>query len=386
MAETRQIIHVDMDAFYASVEQLDNPRLLGKAVIVGGDPKGRGVVSAASYEARPFGVHSAMPMAQAVRRCPQAIVLPVRMERYVEVSQRIHAIFERYTPLVEAVSLDEAFLDVTGSIALFGTAEQIGRAIKKQIKDKLRLTASVGVAPNKFLAKLASDLEKPDGFVVITEQNKHAILDPLPIRRMWGVGKVTEQALQSQGIRTIAELRKTPSEKLRAMVGNYAATLLELACGIDESEVVPVREAKSLSSEQTFAADVEDKEILGAVLRQQVEEVAQRLRAAGLKARTVTLKLRYGSFRTVTRSSTLSEATDTTRTLSEAAKAIFEKWQAQSAGPLRLIGFAASGLVPEDSTQRQLFADAEQERQRRLDKTVDKIKNRYGSDALHRGQ
>jgi len=386
MAETRQIIHVDMDAFYASVEQLDNPRLLGKAVIVGGDPKGRGVVSAASYEARPFGVHSAMPMAQAVRRCPQAIVLPVRMERYVEVSQRIHAIFERYTPLVEAVSLDEAFLDVTGSIALFGTAEQIGRAIKKQIKDKLRLTASVGVAPNKFLAKLASDLEKPDGFVVITEQNKHAILDPLPIRRMWGVGKVTEQALQSQGIRTIAELRKTPSEKLRAMVGNYAATLLELAYGIDESEVVPGREAKSLSSEQTFAADVEDKEILVAVLRQQVEEVAQRLRAAGLKARTVTLKLRYGSFRTVTRSSTLSEATDTTRTLSEAAKAIFEKWQAQSAGPLRLIGFAASGLVPEDSTQRQLFADAEQERQRRLDKTVDKIKNRYGSDALHRGQ
>jgi len=386
MAETRQIIHVDMDAFYASVEQLDNPRLLGKAVIVGGDPKGRGVVSAASYEARPFGVHSAMPMAQAVRRCPQAIILPVRMERYVEVSQQIHGIFERYTPLVEAVSLDEAFLDVTGSIALFGTAEQIGRAIKKQIKDKLRLTASVGVAPNKFLAKLASDLEKPDGFVVITEQNKHAILDPLPIRRMWGVGKVTEQALQSQGIRTIAELRKTPSEKLRAMVGNYAATLLELACGIDESEVVPVREAKSLSSEQTFAADVEDKEILGAVLRQQVEEVAQRLRAAGLKARTVTLKLRYGSFRTITRSSTLSEATDTTRTLSEAAKPIFEKWQAQSAGPLRLIGFAASGLVPEDSTQRQLFADAEQERQRRLDKTVDKIKNRYGSDALHRGQ
>ena len=191
MAESRQIIHVDMDAFYASVEQLDNPDLIGKAVIVGGDPKQRGVVSAASYEARKFGVHSAMPMSQAIRLCPNAIVLPVRMKRYVELSQQIHTIFEKFTPQIEPISLDEAFLDVAGSLQLFGSSEKIGRDIKYQIKEQLGLVASVGIATNKFLAKLASDLDKPDGFVVISEENKQQILDPLPVSRIWGGGKVT---------------------------------------------------------------------------------------------------------------------------------------------------------------------------------------------------
>src|SRR5512136_638257 len=199
----RQIIHVDMDAFYASVEQRDRPELKGKAVIVGGDPRQRGVVSAASYEARKFGVHSAMPMSQAVRLCPDAIVLPVRMERYAELSQQIHTIFESFTPQIEPISLDEAFLDVTGSLRLFGDAEKIGRAIKDQIRQKLGLIASVGIAPNKFLAKIASDLNKPDGFVVITEQNKQRILDPLPVSKIWGIGKVTSEALKQACIFTI---------------------------------------------------------------------------------------------------------------------------------------------------------------------------------------
>ena len=209
MPESQQIIHVDMDAFYASVEQLDNPDLIDKPVIVGGDPKKRGVVSAASYEARKFGIHNAMPMSQAVRLCPNAVVLPVRMERYAELSQQIHAIFQQFTPQIEPISLDEAFLDVTGSLRLFGSAEKIGRAVKDQIREHLGLVASVGIAGNKFLAKLASDLDKQDGFVVITKKNRQQTLDPLPVSKIWGVGKVTEKALRSKGISTIRQLRKT---------------------------------------------------------------------------------------------------------------------------------------------------------------------------------
>ena len=386
MAKSRQIIHVDMDAFYASVEQLDNPALKGKPVIVGGSPTGRGVVSAASYEARKFGVHSAMPMVRAVKLCPQAIVLPVLMERYVEVSQAIHKIFEQFTPLVESVSLDEAFLDVTGSMGLFGSSEKIARAIKKEIKDRLGLTASVGVAPNKFLAKLASDLKKPDGFVVISEQNKQDILDPLPVNKIWGVGRVTEKLLRSHGIKTIGQLRKTAPDKLRRIAGGYAEELLNLACGIDESEVEPFRQAGSLSSERTFAVDIEDKEVLLSVLLEQVEEVAQRLRARQLKARTVTLKLRYGDFRTITRSKSLGEATNVTQRLWQAGKNVFQKWWAESAGELRLLGFEVSGLIGENAGQKQLFIDPEEEKQKRLDKAVDKIKRRYGDDAVRHGR
>ena len=381
----RQIIHVDMDAFYASVEQLDRPELRGRAVIVGGDVKSRGVVSAASYEARKFGVHSAMPMAQAVRLCPQGVVLPVRMSRYAEVSHVIQSLFEQYTPLVEPISLDEAFLDVTDSRNLFGPAEQIGRQIKGQIKEQTQLTASVGVAPNKFLAKLASDLRKPDGFVVLTDQNKQEILDPLPVGKIWGVGKVTEAALHSCGIQTIAELRDSTLEKLRSIVGNAAEELLRLACGEDDRPVEPDRERKSLSSEQTFATDVRDESILTSVLLEEVEEVAERLRRHELKARTITLKLRYGDFRTVTRSETLREATNLTKPLWEAAEQVFRKWQTRSAGPLRLLGFAASGLEPEQAGQQLLFSDPEQERLKRLDQIVDKIRDRYGKRAVHRG-
>ena len=386
MAESRQIIHVDMDAFFASVEQLDNPDLVGKAVIVGGDPKKRGVVSAASYEARKFGVHSAMPTSQAIRLCPNAIVLPVRMKRYAELSQQIRTIFQKFTPEVEPISLDEAFLDVTASLQLFGSTEKIGRDIKNQIKEQLGLVASVGIAPNKFLAKLASDLDKPDGFVIITEENKQRILGPLPVSRIWGVGKVTEKALKSKGINTIGQLRETPAEILKGIFGDQAPHMSRLAQGIDDREVEPSREAKSISSEQTFATDVTDKDILLGVLLNQVEDVAQRLRINDLETRTITLKLRYGDFRTVTRSVTFDSSTNTTKILWQQSRDVFLKWHKKSAGPLRLLGFGTSGLQKAGTGQRQLFTEPEQEKQERLDKTFDDIRGKFGHDSLRRGK
>jgi DNA polymerase-4 len=386
MAKNRQIIHVDMDAFYASVEQLDNPDLIGKAVIVGGDPKKRGVVSAASYEARKSGVHSAMPMSRAIRLCPDAIVLPVRMKRYAEFSQQIHAIFQQFTPQIEPISLDEAFLDVTGSIQLFGSAEKIGRAIKDQIREKLGLVASVGIAPNKFLAKLASDLNKPDGFVVITEENKQQILDPLSVYRIWGIGKVTEKALKSKGIHTIEQLRKAQPEILQSILGDQTPHILRLAQGVDNREVESNREAKSISSEQTFATDIADKDILLDVLIHQVEDVAQRLRLNDLEAKTITLKLRYDDFRTVTRSATFDHPTNVTKILWHEAEQVFLKWHKKSAGALRLLGFGVSGLQKGGSGQHQLFTEPEVEKQKRLDEAFDKIRNKFGHDALRRGK
>jgi DNA polymerase-4 len=386
MSKPRYILHIDMDAFYASVEQLDDPELKGKAVIVGGSPDKRGVVSAASYEARKFGVHSAMPMSKAVRLCPDGIVLPVRMKRYAELSGRIHEIFSRYTDQIEPISLDEAFLDVAGSIQLFGSAEQIGRRIKRQIKEELGLTASVGIAPNKFLAKLASDLEKPDGFVIITEGNKQRILDVLPISKIWGIGRVTAQALKAIGINTIAQLKNTAPEHLKDTLGNQTPGILRLAHGIDDREVESIHIAKSISSEETFAVDIKDKDVLLGVLLGQVQEVAQRLRKGKFEAKTITLKLRYGDFKTVTRSSTFDKATNTTETLWRQAQAVFLKWHKKSAGPLRLLGFGASGLITEGAGQKELFVNPQEEKQKRLDQASDKIKNRYGNDAVKRGR
>jgi DNA polymerase-4 len=385
MTKLRQIIHVDMDAFYASVEQLDNPDLKGKAVVVGGAADKRGVVSAASYEARRFGVHSAMPMSQAIRLCPQAVILPVRMKRYVELSRRIHAIFQTYTPQIEPISLDEAFMDVTGSVGLFGNAEKIGREIKQQIKEQLGLIASVGIASNKFLAKLASDLDKPDGFVHIIDENRQATLDPLPVSCIWGIGKVTGKTLTSRGINTIRQLRETPLESLRCILGNQTEHVLNLAQGIDDRPVESDREAKSISGEQTFATDIEDKEFLLSILLNHVEEVAHRLRTSRLQAKTITLKLRYGNFKTITRSSTLDHPTNLTHTLWQKATETFQKWHATSARALRLLGFGVSGLSDEDSGQQQLFTDPEEERQKRLDRAFDAIRNRYGSKALKHG-
>lgn len=386
MKTDHQIIHVDMDAFFASVECLDDPSLKGKPVVVGGDPKKRGVVAAASYEARKYGVHSAMPMAKALRACPDAIVLGVRMKRYVEVSKKIHEIFARYTPQIEPISLDEAFLDVTASLRLFGSAERIGREIKKAIKEELGLIASVGIAPNKFLAKLASDLEKPDGFVIVTKDRAKEILDPLNISKIWGIGKVTQKELAAIGIRTIGQLRQTHVEHLRSVLGNQTSRILELANGIDNRAVEAERVAKSISSEQTFAKDIKEKQLLADVLLNQVEEVAHKLRANMFEAKTITLKFRDGNFNTVTRSKTFTKATNVTETLWREAKAVFDGWYKKSGCALRLLGFGASGLRAEGSGQKELFADADEEKHKRIDKAYDKIKSRYGDDAVKRGR
>jgi len=381
----RRIIHVDMDAFYVSVEQRDNAIFRNKPTVVAGDPQRRGVVSAASYEARRFGVHSAMPTAQALRLCPELIVLPVRMEQYLEASGRIREILDQYTPLVEPISIDEAFLDVTNCERLWGSAEEIGHTIKQVIREQTDLTASVGVAPNKFLAKLASDLEKPDGFVVVTEENKQQILDPLPVGKIWGVGKVTCEHLEKAGIRIIADLRKQEAGELRNVVGNCADHLLDLARGIDDRAVQTEWEEKSLSREQTFAQDVADKQALLQVLHGQVQDVSYRLRKKKFKTRTITLKLRYGDFRTVTRNRSFDAATNTTQTLWQAAKQVFEQWHTKSGGALRLIGFGAAQLEDEQGGQLLLFADPQEEKQEKIDQAVDTITQRFGRGILRRG-
>jgi DNA polymerase-4 len=386
MEPARFILHIDMDAFYASVEVRDNPDLLGKPVLVGASPKQRGVVAACSYEARKFGIHSAMPTSQALRLCPQAILLPVRMSQYVEVSRQIHQIFQKYTPEIEPVSIDEAFLDVSGCLGLFGSADQIGRRIKADIKQQTGLTASVGIAPNKFLAKLASDLKKPDGFVIITDTDKQQILDPLPVAKIWGIGKVTNNALEKVGIKTIQQLRMAPRYKLSMVFGNQVDDIIRLAQGIDNRKVSPYAEAKSISAEETFPADIQDRDALTGVLLNQVEEVSQRLRAEKLQAQTITLKIRYGDFRTITRSATMDKPTNTTQTLLQEAVEIFDKWYAGSAGTLRLLGFGTSGLSPEGTGQQLLFANPEEEKQKKVDSAFDKIRQKYGDDSLKRGQ
>lgn len=385
MNSERAILHVDMDAFYASVEVKDNPSLLGKPVLVGASPEQRGVVAACSYEARQFGVHSAMPMGRAMNLCPGAIVLPVRMGRYVEISRQIHEIFRRYTPDVEALSIDEAFLDVSGCIGLFGSAEEIGRKIKADIKEQTGLTASVGVASNKFLAKLASDLEKPDGFAVIREQDKQQILDPLPASQIRGIGKVTAKALEKAHIRTIRELRTAPRYKLSMVFGNHVEEVLRLAEGIDSSPVEPLRQVKSISAEETFATDIEDPDALTAVLAHEVEEVAEKLRAEHLQCKTITLKLRYGDFKTITRSVTMDAPSNTTHVLLHEADRVLAKWQQQSGGPLRLLGFGVSGLSAAGSGQLLLFTEPEDEKQKHIDSALDKIREKYGPDILKRG-
>ncbi|MEW6252684.1 MAG: DNA polymerase IV, partial [Planctomycetota bacterium] len=274
----RHILHVDMDAFYAAVEQHDRPELRGRPVLVGGDPRGRGVVATASYEARPFGCRSAMAMSRAVRLCPEAIVVQPRFERYSEVSRQVFTILETYTPLVEPLSSDEAFLDVTGSARLFGPAEGIAREIKRRIRADTGLTASVGAAPNKFIAKLASDLRKPDGLVIVEPADVQAFLDPLPVGRLCGVGKATLPRFERLGLRTFADVRRTPPDQFRRHFGDMAEHYARLVRGDDARPVVPDREAQSISHETTFAEDVADPEHLRSVLLGQTEHVAQRLR------------------------------------------------------------------------------------------------------------
>jgi DNA polymerase-4 len=384
------ILHVDMDAFYASVEERERPELAGKPLIVGGTPLGRGVVAAANYAIRKFGVHSAMPTSKALKLCPQAIVLPPRMVFYSQISEQIREIMLRYSPLVEPLSLDEAFIDVTGSELLFGPAAEIGRRIKREIRESVRLVASVGVAPNKFLAKIASDIEKPDGFVVVDPQGVQAFLDPLPVGRLWGVGRVTGATMERLGIRAIGQVRTTSVEILKEHFGASGEHLWQLAHGIDERRVVPDREAKSVSHETTFAEDIDDRDVLRAWLVELAEQVACRLRRHNLRGRTVQLKIRFADFHTITRSKTLAQPTNITDEISRTAVELLENCTAAQGQRIRLVGVGVSGFdetVPgsPQKVQQSLFADEGRDRQTSLDQATDLIRERFGSAALHRG-
>ncbi len=378
------ILHVDMDAFYASVEQRDRPALRGRPVIVGG-LGGRGVVCAASYEARPFGVHSAMPVSTARRLCPQAVFLPTRMGYYAQISRQIREIFLSFTPLVEPLSLDEAFLDVRGCEGLFGTAPESARRIKDRVRAKTGLTASVGVAPNKFLAKLASDHGKPDGLVVVPPDRVAEFLAPLPVGRLWGVGAKGEQRLHALGVRTIGQLAALPERALSDHFGKAGRHLWQLAHGRDDRAVTPDREAKSISTETTFPEDVGDRAALRTWLLDLVDELAGRLRKERVRARTVELKLRSSDFRTRTRSLSLPAATDVTDALWQAMVQLFERSVTDEVLPLRLLGVGASNLARGGLVQGQLFADAERKRGQALDQTIDAIRARLGSGAIRRG-
>ena len=388
MNPARAIIHLDMDAFYASVEQLDQPAYRGKPVVVGADPrggKGRGVVAACSYEARPFGIRSAMPISRAYRLCPKAIYVRPRMTRYAEMSDRIFAILRDYTEVVEPLSIDEAFLDVTASQRLFGPAEAIGQTLKARIRSELGLVASIGLAPNKFLAKVASDLGKPDGFVVVALGKERAFLDPLPISRLWGVGPKTEARLQRLGLQTIGRIAQTPVETLEAMLGGAGRDLWELANGMDDREVVPEQEAKSIGAETTFEKDTDDREEIRRTILELSDRVGRRLRREGYLAGGVTLKFRDHLFRTLTRAAILDHPTDVGDDLFREAWKLLQRvsWTGKR---VRLLGVTATRLLAAAEPpggQMPLFQPAADPR-RQLARTVDAIQERFGADAIAR--
>lgn len=383
----RKILHIDMDAFFAAVEQLDNPSFRGKPVIVGADPRGRGVVSTCSYEARAFGIHSAMPIQEAFRRCPQGIYLPVRGHRYAEISRQIMKLLAEYTPLVEPLSLDEAFLDLSGCEQIFGTAEQIGRKIIQRIETEIGLAASIGIAPNKFLAKLASDLQKPKGFVIITPENITTILDPLPVKKIWGVGPKTEQQLHQFEIKTIGDLRRMEPQTLFKIFGESGIHLHQLAQGIDERPVATDEEAKSIGHEITFQVDTDDRVYLAGILLWLSDQVARRLRRYDLKGRVITIKIRDLNFKTSTRQVSLAESTDFEETIYREALKLADElhWSGKK---VRLIGVSVSGFNQEQPIQLGLFTEASPLPQKDLGKlhqAVDQLRDRFGEGIITKG-
>lgn len=383
MPGPRTILHVDMDAFFAAVEQLDRPELRGKPILIGSD-RPRGVVSTASYEARPFGCRSAMPMAVAKRLCPQAIVVPVRMQRYREVSERLFRILDEFSPVVEPVSVDEAFLDATGMERAMGSGERIATRLRARVWEALKLTASVGVAPNKFLAKLASDLKKPDGLTVVTAADVDRVLPPLPVTRIWGIGPKTAERLAGMNLRTIGDLRRMPEDWFEREFGEDGERFRRLMHGLDERPVVPDSEAKSISHENTFEEDVTDPQHLRDVLLDEVESVARRLRKHGLRAGAVRLKIRIGGFKTFSRSRTLGEPTNVTSDLWRESLAVFDEWMRASFQPVRLLGMGAASLT-KGGEQLSLFGGAASEKQKGVDSAVDRINAKFGKSAIRRG-
>jgi DNA polymerase IV len=377
----RAILHVDMDAFYASVEQRDDPSLRGKPVLVGHDSR-RGVVTTASYEARPSGARSAMPMMEALRLCPDAIVVPVRMARYVEVSEQIFAIFHRYTPLVQGLSLDEAFLDVTASQSLFGDGVAIARAIKNDIKRELHLTASAGVAPCRFVAKIASDLRKPDGLVAVREENVRRFLAPLPIEKMWGVGPKTAPKLRALGYLTLADLARASVDALERTLGSWGAHVAALARGEDDRDVDPNRAAKSVGAEQTYEHDLSGHDEIARTLLVHSERVAQRLVREGISARVVAIKLKYADFTLVSRRETLPEAVADTQSIYAAALHLLSRVDVSRAH-FRLTGVSCEGLVDGPPTLT-LFPDRDAEKRRTLEKLAADVADKFGGAGITR--
>ena len=376
----RAILHVDMDAFYASVEQRDDPALRGKPVIVGGGGN-RGVVAAASYEVRVFGVHSAMPTREALRRCPHAIVVPPRIGHYSAVSQQIFAVFHEFTPLVQGLSLDEAFLDVTASQGALGHAESIAREIKRRIRERTQLTASVGVAPNKLVAKIASDLRKPDGLVIVRADEVRELLDPLPVRKLYGLGPKTAPRVEALGIHTLGQLRQASPAQLRPLFGRYTERVQQRAAGIDDRPVVPDEDEKQISAEETFDTDVADRTLLRAEIARLADRACARVRARGLVGGCVTVKIRRGDFATYTRQRAFEPRTEETRVVTRIATELLDAWLAtQPRAALRLLGVGVSDLAV--ATQGDLFAAPESTRNRQLDAAVDEIRGRFGSIAL----
>jgi DNA polymerase-4 len=377
-----------MDAFYASVEQLDHPPFRGKPVVVGADPRGgsgRGVVAACSYEARPFGIRSAMPISRAYRLCRAAIFVRPRIHRYSEMSERIFAILGEYTDLLEPLSIDEAFLDVTASRRLFGPAAEIGRTLKARIRSELGLVASIGLAPNKFVAKVGSDLGKPDGFVVVMPGGEREFLDPLPISRLWGVGPKTEVRLHQMGFQTIGQIARARVEDLEGVLGQGGRDLWDLANGRDDRPVVPEQEAKSIGAEHTFSEDTDDRALIRRTMLDLADRVGRRLRREGVLAGGVTLKFRDHTFHTVTRAVILDHPTDVSDDIFREAWRLLDRveWRGRR---VRLVGVTAGRLSSDVATsegQLPLFPQRPDPR-RDLARTVDRIRDRFGGEAITR--
>ena len=378
------ILHIDMDAFYASVEKLDDPRLKHKCVIVGGTSN-RGVVSAASYEARRYGVHSAMPIYQAKQKCPQGVFVPPRMGRYKEVSKKVMALLKEFSPLVEPVSIDEAYMDITGCRRLFGEPQEIAREIKRRIHERVQLTCSVGVAPNKFLAKIASDLEKPDGLTVILPDQVPQFIDSLPIQKVPGVGRKMVRQLEVLGIRTMGDVQQLPEKALLKHLGKFGRRLRALSSGSDDSPVTPHAPHKSISSERTLAADTRDLKLLKRYLLSQSAEVARQLRQAGVRAKTIVIKIKDADFKTFTRRTTIAIPTQSSETIYKHAAQLLDEFKINQ--KIRLIGVGTTGFsLVTASIQMGLFEQKEKPNDswEKVDKTLDSIGKKFGKDIIRR--
>jgi DNA polymerase IV len=382
LTKPRAILHVDMDAFYASVEQLDHPELRGKPLVVGGLGQ-RGVVAAASYEVRAFGVHSAMPMREAMRLCPQALSVRPRFERYQQVSSQVFAIFREFTPLIQGLSLDEAFLDVSDSQAALGSAASIAARIKRLIVERVGVTASVGVASNKLLAKIASDLRKPDGLVVIADDEINAVLDPLPVHKLFGIGPKTAAQLERLGVASFAQLRRAPDATLQPLFGRFTALIKERAAGIDDRPVQASTEEKQISAESTFDTDITDPQHMHAELARLADRMAARLRHSGWVANRVVVKIRRRDFRTFTRQARIRPPTHATAPLAQAAAELLDQWLSVNRGAaIRLLGVGATDLSM--MPQFDMFEAQQAARDEKLDSALDEIRAKFGARAVGR--